>query len=44
MQENNWLITSKKGKGKLPLFFGNGDRVIPIYALGYVAFNVSCSL
>ena len=32
MQENNWEITTKKGKGKLPLFRGNGKRVIPIYA------------
>ena len=29
--ENNWAITTKKGKGKLPIFCGNGDRVIPIY-------------
>ena len=28
MQENNWVITTKKGKGKLPLFCGNGERVI----------------
>ena len=32
MQENNWLITTKKDKGKLSLFCGNGERVIPIYA------------
>ena len=31
-QEKNWVITTKKGKGKLPLFCGNGERVIPIYA------------
>ena len=31
MQENNWVITTKKkGKGKLPIFCGNGERVIPI--------------
>ena len=30
-QEKNWLITTKKGKGKLPLFCGNGERVIPFY-------------
>ena len=32
IQEKNWVITTKKGKGKLPLFCGNGERVIPIYA------------
>ena len=31
-QEKNLLITIKKGKGKLPHFYGNGERVIPIYA------------
>ena len=31
IQESNWVITTKKGKGKLPLFFGNVERVIPIY-------------
>ena len=30
--EKNWVITTKKGKGKLPIFCGNGERVIPIYA------------
>ena len=29
--ENNWLITTKKGKGKLPIFCGNGEQVITIY-------------
>ena len=24
MQENNWVITTKMGKGKLSLFHGNG--------------------
>ena len=32
IQENNWLMITKKWKGKLPLFFRNGERVIPIYA------------
>ena len=32
MQENNRVITKKKGKGKLPLFSGNEERAIPIYA------------
>ena len=31
IQEKNWLISTKKGKGKLPLFSGNGERLIPIY-------------
>ena len=30
--ENNRVITTEKGKGKLPLFSGNVERVIPIYA------------
>ena len=30
IKENNRVITSKKGKGKLPLFRGNGKWVIPI--------------
>ena len=32
LQDNNRVITTKKGKGKLPLFRGNEKRVIPIYA------------
>ena len=33
IQKNNWLITTKKGKGKLPLLLcGMGKRVITIYA------------
>ena len=24
IKENNWVITTRKGKGKLPLFSGNG--------------------
>ena len=35
IQENNWVITTKKGKGKWPLFFGNLEHAIPIYAGGY---------
>ena len=35
MLGKNWVIaTKKKGKGKLPLIFGNGEMVIPIYAIG----------
>ena len=30
MLENNWVITTKKGKGKLPLFCGNKEQIIPI--------------
>ena len=33
IQEKNWVITAKKGKGKLPLFCGNIEQVITIYAL-----------
>ena len=33
IQENNWVITTKKSKGELPLFWGNGEQVIPIYSL-----------
>ena len=32
IQDNNWVITNKKGKGKLPLFSGNRERVNSIYA------------
>ena len=32
MQENNWVIATKKGQGKLPLFHGNGEQVFTIYA------------
>ena len=31
MQKKNKVITIKKGRGKLPLFCGNGELVIPIY-------------
>ena len=31
IQKNNWEITTKKGKDKLPLFSANVERVIPIY-------------
>ena len=36
IQENNRVLTTKKGKGKLPLFCINEKRVIPIYAIGVV--------
>ena len=32
IHEKNRVITTKKGKGKLPLFCDNGEQVIPIYA------------
>ena len=25
IQENNWVITTKKGRGKLPLFWGTRE-------------------
>ena len=31
MQENNRELPPKKGNGKLTLFRGNGEQVIPIY-------------
>ena len=31
MKEKNCVITTKNGKGKLSLFCGNGEQVIPIY-------------
>ena len=31
IQEKNWLITTKKGKVKLPLSGGDGEQMIPIY-------------
>ena len=31
IQDNHWVITTKKGKVKLPLFRGNGEQVIPFY-------------
>ena len=31
MQENNWVITTKKGKGKLPLFCGDVELLFPFY-------------
>ena len=36
IQENNWVITTKKGKGKLPLFCGNVEQVITIYGLNNI--------
>ena len=34
IQKNNWVVTTKKGKGKLPLFCSDVEWVIPIYASG----------
>ena len=31
IQEKNWVISIKKGNGKLPIFRGNGERVIIFY-------------
>ena len=36
IQENNWGITTKKGEGELPLFSGNRERLIPIYAVNAI--------
>ena len=36
MQEINRVITTKKGRGELPLLHGNGKQVIPIYGHGWV--------
>ena len=33
IHENNCIISTKKGKGKIPLFCGNGERVSSIYGL-----------
>ena len=30
-QDNNWVVTTKKDKGELPVFCSNGEWVIPIY-------------
>ena len=35
-QENNRVITTKKGKGKLPLYRGNRIWLIPISVLGCI--------
>ena len=36
IQDNHWFIDTKKAKGYLPLFFVDGERVIPIYEIeGY---------
>ena len=32
IQEKNWVISTKKGKEKLPLFRGNGEQEIAIYS------------
>ena len=34
VQEKNWVLSTKKWKDKLPLFCGNGERVIPIDVWG----------
>ena len=33
MKDKNWLIAIKKGKGKLLLFCGSGEQIIPICGL-----------
>ena len=45
IQENNRVITTKKGKGKLPLFCGNGERANPIYEVNTILLSlVTCGL
>ena len=39
IQENNWVITKKKGKVKLPLFCGNVERLTPIYGVYHRLFG-----
>ena len=41
IREKNWAITTKKGKGELPLFCGKGERVITIYGVvgWHILFN-----
>ena len=39
IQEKNWVITTKKVKGELPLFCGNEEWVIPFYAPSWAIFN-----
>ena len=34
IQDNNWVITTKKGKGKLSLFCGNVEWIILIHGRG----------
>ena len=36
IQESNWVIITKNGKGKLPLFCGNREQVIKIYDIDHV--------
>ena len=38
-QENDWVINNKKGKDKLLIFHGNGERFIPIYETKYNLIN-----
>ena len=40
IQENNWIITTKKGKGKLPLFSGTVEWVIPVYVKKRTIFYI----
>ena len=34
IQKNNWVVTTKKGKGKLPFRFGNGEQAINFLGVG----------
>ena len=38
MDDKHLVITTKRGKGKLPLFCGNEEWVIPIYDVYHVRY------
>ena len=38
IQENNRIINTINGKGKLPLYCVNRERIIPIYAGRHIGF------
>ena len=40
IQENNWVITIKKGKCKLTIFCGNVEQVITIYDIKALPKNM----
>ena len=44
IQEKIWVIATKKGKGKLPLFCGFGEHAIPIYGARALPWQHSVNL
>ena len=36
IEEKNWIVTTKKGKGKLLLFCGNLEQVITLYDVDWM--------